>query len=139
MKQSSTGDKLVRSLPVESAPALVEMQLDAIAIKPGLTCDRVQLTCVRNSTQPLQVLQQNGALLLHLIFVVGMLVLASAAVPKKRAARRNPVWRGLLDICNFTAQQAILDTARLNRNLLLGRTSGVSTTWPSTRLRPSPP
>ena len=97
--------QFVRTKPVKSALSRFEVELNTIAVRPGLAADSFDVAFKLQATLALQIFQQNGPLLFQLKAVAGMLVLAASANAKVLTFRRNALRRRLLKFGDRSAQQ----------------------------------
>jgi hypothetical protein len=102
----------------------LDMQLDAIAIRPRFARDRFNFALERHLADPLQRLAQDDALLFHLKSVIGMLIMAASAALKIRARSADAIRRRFQNFRQTAAPQIILNPTDFRAHLLAGKHVG---------------
>ncbi len=104
--------------------SVLDVKLNAIAIRPRFARDRLNFAIVRDLSNTLQRLAQDDALLFNLKSVIGVLIMAASAALKIRARSIDAIRRRFQNFRQTAAPQIILDSSDFGPHLLAGKHVG---------------
>jgi hypothetical protein len=101
--------------------AAVEMKLNAVPVAPGIAGDNRNFVVEANASKPAQCFTENRRFLFELIAILGVLLLAAAAVAKILASRFNASRRSLEHLHGMGSQQISFSAFRFDFDALAGQ------------------